>query len=298
MATWDWAPPYLGTAALMVGTSGALRTFVDDPESPVPDGLFAYRLGPGTVLGGQLSEGGGLLKWANRLFRQSRATLDRAAEMAPDTHGLTVLPYTFGERGLGYHDRARGVLAGLTPMTDSAAIYRALVESIAYSFAAVDDRLAEAVPGPLAIVASGGALNHSPLLVQVIADSLGREIAVAGDLEASRRGAALLTLRGSGLLDDLTAVPRPPTRLVLSDRGPIGPVPGRSCAAAAALRSGPGGSSLGMDFGVAIRLARRYCWAQRATHPCSARVLRGEGLHEGSTNGSDSADFGHRSGRL
>ena len=82
-------------------------------------------------------------------------------------------------------------LAGLTPTTDPAAIYRALLESIAYSFAAVDERLAGAVPGPLAIVASGGALNHSPLLAQVIADSLGREIAVAGDVEASRRGAAL-----------------------------------------------------------------------------------------------------------
>jgi len=207
-----------GTAALMVGTSGALRAVVADPAVPVPGGLFAYRLGAGTLIGGQLSEGGGLLAWASRLLRRSRASLDRAAaDMAPDAHGLTVLPYTFGERGIGYHDRARGSLTGLNPGTDASAIYRAFLESIAYGFAAVDDRLSKVLRGAPAIIASGGALAHSPLLAQIIADSLGREIGVAPAFEASRRGAALLALRGSGVLDDFSAVAAPPTSTVLFD---------------------------------------------------------------------------------
>jgi len=207
-----------GKAALMVGTSGALRGVVSDPAVSVPVGLFAYRLGTGTLVGGQLSEGGGLLAWASGLFRRSRASLERAAaDMAPDAHRLTVLPYTFGERGLGYHDRARGSLMGLNSGTDAAAIYRAILESIAYGFAAVDDRLSEVLGGAPAIIASGGALSHSPLLAQVIADSLGREITVAPAFEASRRGAALLALRGSGLLDDLNTIPAPPARRVRCD---------------------------------------------------------------------------------
>jgi gluconokinase len=207
-----------GKAALMVGTSGALRAVVADPAPPVPAGLFAYRLGPGALVGGQLSEGGGTLAWASRLLRRSPASLERAAaRLLPDDHGLTVLPYVFGERGLGYHHTARGVLSGLTPGVDAAAIYRAMVESIAFGFAALDDRLSDTLGGAPTIVASGGALAHSPLLVQVLADSLGREIGVAPAVEASRRGAALLALRGSGLLDDLDAIPGPPTRTVRSD---------------------------------------------------------------------------------
>jgi gluconokinase len=208
-----------GTAALMVGTSGALRAIVTEPAPTVPPGLFAYRLGSGSLVGGQLSEGGGLIAWASRLLGRSPASLERsAAAMDADDHGLTVLPYVFGERSLGYHDAARGSLIGMTPGTNAAAVYRAIVEAIAYGFAAVDDRLSEVLHGAPAIVASGGALTHSPLLAQVLAESLGRDITVTPAFEASRRGAALLALRGSGLLDDVNLLPRPAGRTVRCDR--------------------------------------------------------------------------------
>jgi gluconokinase len=207
-----------GSAALVVGTSGAMRSVVTDPAAAVPVGLFAFRLGAGAIVGGQLSEGGGLLEWTSRLLRRSRASLERAAaEIAPDAHGLTTLPFIFGERGLGYHDNARGVLVGLSPGTNAPAIYRATLESIAYSCSAIDNRLSAVLGEAPAIIAAGGALARSPLLVQVIADSLGREITVARSLEASRRGAALLALHGSGMLADLAAVAPPPVRKVHSD---------------------------------------------------------------------------------
>jgi gluconokinase len=207
-----------GTAALMVGTSGALRGVVGEAAPTVPEGLFAYRLGGGGLVGGQLSEGGGLLAWAGRLLGRSLASLERgAAAIEPAAHGLTVLPYTFGERGLGYHDRARGTVTGLTPGTDAASMYRAIVESIAYGFVAIDERLAGTLGGPPSLIVSGGALTHSPLLGQVLADALGRDIGIATGVEASRRGAALLALRGSGLLVALDAVPDLPQRTVQAD---------------------------------------------------------------------------------
>ena len=197
-----------GKAALMVGTSGAERAIVDDPAPAVPDGLFGYRLGGDTVVGGQLSEGGGLLAWARGLLGRSFISLERgAATIEPGAHGLTVLPYTFGERGLGYHDRARGSLTGLTPATDAPSVYRAVVESVAYGFAAIDERLSSMLGAPPALIVAGGALAHSPLLEQVLANSLGRDIGIATGVEASRRGAALLALLGSGVLSDLEAAP-------------------------------------------------------------------------------------------
>jgi gluconokinase len=202
----------------MVGTSGAMRAFIADPAPSIPTSLFAYRLGPGTVAGGQLSEGGGILDWASRLLGRSRRSLEQAAAgITADGHGLTVLPYVFGERGLGYHDHARGVLAGLRADTDPAAVYRAVLESIAFGFAAIDDRLSDVVGQAPTVIASGGALARSPLLEQVLADSLGREIAVAPKFEASRHGAALLALQGSGLLGDFDAIPVPRSRAVRAD---------------------------------------------------------------------------------
>ena len=207
-----------GTAALMVGTSGALRAVVADPGAWVSAGLFAFRLGGGALVGGQLSEGGGTLAWAGRLVRRPQAWLARrAAGIEADGHGLTTLPYVFGERSLGFHDAAHGSIIGLRPGTDAASIYRALLESIAYGFAAVDERLAEVLGGRPEVVASGGALATSPLLGQILADALGRDIQVARAIEASRRGAALLALRGAGLIDDFDAVPALATRTVRFD---------------------------------------------------------------------------------
>ena len=161
-----------------------------------------------------------MLAWASRLLRRSPTSLEQAAaHMEADAHGLTVLPYTFGERGLGYHDSARGSIVGLNAGTDGGAIYRAILESVAYGFAAIDDRLSGVLRGAPAIIASGGALTHSALLGQVLADSLGRDISVAPAFEASRRGAALLALRGSGLINDLTVIPAPRARIVRFDPG-------------------------------------------------------------------------------
>jgi sugar (pentulose or hexulose) kinase len=137
--------------------------------------------------------------------------------MTADGHGLTMLPYPYGERSPGYHDHARATIAGLQASTDPVAVYRATMESIAFGFAEIDDRLSELLGRRPAITASGGALARSPLLAQVLADSLGRDIAMAPMFEASQQGAALLALRGSGVLDGPSAAAIPRTRAVRAD---------------------------------------------------------------------------------
>jgi gluconokinase len=209
-----------GRAALMVGTSGALRVVVPGPSPAIPPGLFGYRLGGDTVVGGQLSEGGGVLAWASRWLGRSRRSLEQAAAgMAADSHGLTVLPYTFGERSPGYHDHAKLTMVGRQADTDPAAVYRAILESVTFGFAEIDDRLSRMLNRASTVTASGGALSGSPLLAQVLADSLGRDIAVAPKFEASRQGAALLALRGSGVADQESSAIGPRTRSVHADAG-------------------------------------------------------------------------------
>jgi gluconokinase len=74
---------------------------------------------------------------------------------------------------------------------------RAVLESIAYRFALIARALDEVAPNAT-IAASGNALRHSPVWLQIIADVLGRSLLLGGSAEASSRGAALLALEAVG----------------------------------------------------------------------------------------------------
>ena len=184
------------SAALIVGTSGAMRSLVPEPAPTVPSGLFAFRVDEErSLVGGQLSEGGGVLRAISRLLSRSPTRLAVDAQLLePDAHGLTVLPFLAGERSPGYHAGASGTITGLTLTTDPAAIYRATLESLAYRFAAIDELLSGVVDTAPRIVVAGGALTTSSLWTGLLADVLGRPIAVTRVPEASSRGAALLAL--------------------------------------------------------------------------------------------------------
>ncbi|MDQ3938612.1 MAG: FGGY family carbohydrate kinase [Chloroflexota bacterium] len=184
-------------AALMIGTSSAMRVLLDGVEVDLMPGLFCFRLGErSTLLGGQLSEGGGTVAWLSQLTGRSADELEAAAALlSPAAHGIDMLPYLSGERGLGYHDRARGALAGLSLSSGPAELFRATLESLALRLAAIDRLLTRALGAPPAVVVAGGAVARSALLPGILADALGRPVELPrGAAEPSSRGAALLAL--------------------------------------------------------------------------------------------------------
>ena len=61
------------------------------------------------------------------------------------------------------------------------------------------------------IIATGGALLHSPAWMQILADTLGRPVLASAVAEASSRGAALLALETLGLLAAPLESQVPPT---------------------------------------------------------------------------------------
>ncbi len=93
-------------AALMVGTSGALRV-VYESERPQPKpGLFLYLADERHVVeGGALSDGGNLYDWLERTLADTSGSL---AERDPRDHGLVFLPFLGGERSTGWNPHARG----------------------------------------------------------------------------------------------------------------------------------------------------------------------------------------------
>ena len=60
---------------------------------------------------------------------------------------------------------------------------------------------------PTEVIASGGALLHSPGWTQMMADALGRPITICTETEASCRGAALWALERLGIIDGIDALP-------------------------------------------------------------------------------------------
>lgn len=181
-----------GRAALMVGTSGALRT-VHETETPMPrPGLFLYRVDARRIVeGGALSDGGNLYHWLGETLGDAGGSL---ADRDPDSHGLTFVTLLGGERSTGWHPHAKGALHGLTLETTPLDIRQAALEGVAFRFAEV----LELMPEVEEIVATGGALVKDADWCQIMSDALARPIALSRVNEASLRGAAVLALERLG----------------------------------------------------------------------------------------------------
>ena len=193
-------------ACATVGTSSALRVLLDRPRLTVPWGTFVYRVDRRRfVLGGALSEGGNVVRWfSDNLGLKPKKKFERAAAaVAPDSHGLTVLPFWAGERSPNWRGDARAVIAGLSLGTQPAQLLRAAMEAITYQLVAVAAAMQRVVPAPDAVIATGGQLIHSPAWTQMLADALNVRVTTSPEREASSRGAALLVLHALGKLPKL-----------------------------------------------------------------------------------------------
>ena len=193
-------------ACATIGTSSALRVLIDRPRLTVPWETFVYRIDRHRyVLGGALSEGGNVVRWfTDNLGLRPKKKFERAASaLAPDSHGLTVLPYWAGERSPNWHGEARAVIAGLSLGTQPAQLFRAAMEAITYQLVAVAAAMQHVVPQPDSVIATGGQLIHSPVWTQMLADALDVRVTTSPEREASSRGAALLVLHTLGKLPKL-----------------------------------------------------------------------------------------------
>jgi len=200
-------------AALMIGTSGAMRVaFRGDVPAKIPDGLWCYRIDrKRLIIGGALSDGGGLYRWLKDNLKLEGTDDQIEAEIkkrAPDAHGLTFLPFLAGERSTGYHENAFGASLGLRSATDAIDIVQAALEAVAYRFAEIYDQLNE-ICEIKEIIASGGALRESPVWTQIIADVLAQKMSLPDTREASSRGAVLLALEQVGKIEDIAELKTP-----------------------------------------------------------------------------------------
>lgn len=194
------------TFALNAGTSGALRVVLPGFSGAPPRGLWRYRVDRKRALvGGAISNCGNALAWARATFNLPPDWESQVAALAPDSHGLTVLPFLAGERAPLWNPNVHFALAGASLHTSPVQIMRAVMEAAALRYRVLDQLLRPLSP-QAQIVFSGGALEHVPAWQTIVADAIGQSLCASKEAEASARGAALLALEALGLVPDVASV--------------------------------------------------------------------------------------------
>jgi gluconokinase len=181
-------------ACLTVGTSIALRTVVKSRTPPVissSSGLWSYHLHSDLwLVGGALSDGGNLVAWLLKTMKFDAETWEsEVASMAPDAHGLVVLPFASGERSTGYRGDASFHVSGARTGSSPVQILRATMEAVALRALALWQRMLPFMQTNSCVIASGGALMTSKCWARIFSDAMGVPVTVcAENKEASIMG--------------------------------------------------------------------------------------------------------------
>ena len=204
-----------GTLTCAIGTSAAYLYLTDTPkalprgvegmaaDSALP-GLWCYEAGQAAY--------GDLLGWFVRRFpladdidtNFARYT-EAVRALPPGGHGLIALDWWSGNR-VPYSDSAlSGTIVGMTLETDGADIYRALMESLCYGTRTVVDMFERGGLPVERVVVTSGLSTRNPLLVQIMADVLAREIDVPQIANATCVGAAIHGAVAAGVCADFSS---------------------------------------------------------------------------------------------
>jgi xylulokinase len=155
------------------------------------------------VLGGQHTAGAAL-DWARDILGADHATLQGEANAAPPgSGGVAFLPDLRLASPPAADHRARGAWVGLTTDARRGALYRAVLEGLAFGSRTCLAGLLDhaGVPMPDEVTAIGGGTRNE-LLMRIKAATLNRPFVVAGVAEATALGAAVLGGIGAGVYRD------------------------------------------------------------------------------------------------
>ncbi|MBC8545145.1 FGGY-family carbohydrate kinase [Bianquea renquensis] len=201
-----------GVYAAAIGTSMCAALISDKPVKG--DGLIVW---PYLYNAKKLSyyfaggaTSGAIVKWFRNTFAKelwqaeqegganAYFVLDQeAADIAPGSNGLIVLPYFMGERSPVWDSDAKGTIVGLSLTHTRAHVYRAFLEAVAYSLRHAMESTGENL-GEYILLAGG--VTKSKIWRQIFADVTGYPIVCPiHDVEANM-GDVMLAGIGVGLL--------------------------------------------------------------------------------------------------
>jgi xylulokinase len=174
------------------------------PDAQARLHVFCHAV-PGTwhAMGVMLSAAGSAA-WLRRSLGADHTALDgEAATWEPGTEGLLFAPYLAGERTPHPDPDARGAFTGLSLRHDRAALWRAMLEGVAYGLRDSLELLGSLGVRPeVGRVSGGGA--RSELWLRILASVLRLPLERMESEEGSAFGAALLAGVRAGVFADAT----------------------------------------------------------------------------------------------
>lgn len=194
-----------GDCMISIGTSGTVLAATAGTE-PDPTGRLHFF---NSVLPGQSYLMGCMLSAASSLnwFKETMGsdisweTVERGInETPPGAGGMLWLPYLNGERTPHRNPNARGVLYGLSSMTDREHVFRAVMEGITYGLRDSFELIAKEVDVKRVIIVGGGAKNGT--WRRMVADNIHIPVSVPLVDEGGAYGAAMLAALGGDLTLD------------------------------------------------------------------------------------------------
>jgi gluconokinase len=197
-----------GEIAVTIGTSGAIRTIIDKPQTDEKGRIFCYCLTENHwVIGGPVNNGGMVLRWirdelasaevetAKRLGIDPYEVLTKIAErVRPGSDGLLFHPYLAGERAPLWNPDVRGSFFGLSMSHKKEHMIRAALEGVIYNLYTVFLALTECMDGPVTRIQATGGFARSDVWRQMMSDIFESEVVVPESYESSCLGACILGL--------------------------------------------------------------------------------------------------------
>jgi L-ribulokinase len=115
----------------------------------------------------------------------------KAAKLKPAQSGLLALDWNNGNRTILVDQRLTGLLLGQTLHTKPEEIYRALVEATAFGALTIIKRFEEYGVRITEVINCGGIAEKNPLVMQIYADVIGKEMKLARSAQTCALGAAI-----------------------------------------------------------------------------------------------------------
>jgi gluconokinase len=203
-----------GSAAVTIGTSGAIRMASNHSEADQKQRVFNYLLEEKTfIVGGPTNNGAILLDWFRESFLKGELKEkdqsdfydlieNEVSKIAPGADGLIFLPYLMGERAPIWDAHSKGVFFGISMKHQQIHFLRAIMEGIIFAVYSVGKTLEELV-GEIEVINAGGGFAKSKLWVQMLADVFGKKVIINNSLESSSLGAAMIGFKAIGIYDDI-----------------------------------------------------------------------------------------------
>jgi xylulokinase len=193
-----------GPVSVVLGTSGVVFAVLPEyaPDAQARLHVFCHAV-PGTwhAMGVMLSAAGSAA-WLRRVLDVGHAALDEeAARWDPGAEGILFAPYLAGERTPHPDPDARGSFTGLSLRHDRGALWRAMLEGVAYGLRDSLELLRALGARPeVGRVSGGGA--RSEIWLRIVASVLGLPLERMESEEGSAFGAALLAGIKAGVFAD------------------------------------------------------------------------------------------------